>query len=187
AKYKAAHSGDIVTAPNGACEFIDIDIPSVLAYGGRYVVATLHSFTGQGYCELPQCFAGWMMRQHPQSGEVFEPTTVTNKIDLASNTQIAIPAVLDLKERSIIWCDLALTTQPNYYNNVEGNQSGIGLMGKAMSNIQKCSLYDLFRLHAIARGTFVENEEEAETIFSPERGITPFHIETIMEEYLALN
>ena len=37
-KYRAAHSGDIVTAPNGACEFIDLDIESVVRYGGRYVV-----------------------------------------------------------------------------------------------------------------------------------------------------
>jgi len=185
AKYKAAHSGDIVTAPDGACEFIDIDIPSVLAYGGRYVVATLHSFTGQVYCDLPQCFAGWMMRQHPQSGEVFEPTTVANRVDLAANTQIAIPVVLDLKERTIIWCDLALTSQPNYYNNVEGHQSGIVLMGKAMSDMQKCNLYDLFRLHAMARGTLVENEEAADIIYSPERGVTPFDIEMIMSEYIA--
>lgn len=37
-RYRAAHSGDIVTAPNGACEFIDLDIESVVRYGGRYVV-----------------------------------------------------------------------------------------------------------------------------------------------------
>jgi hypothetical protein len=185
AKYKAAHSGDIVSAPAGACEFIDIHIPSVLAYGGRYIVVSLHSFTGQAYCDLPQCFAGWMIRQHPQSGEVFEPTTVANKLDLAANTQIAIPAVLDLKQRTIIWCDLALTSQPNYDNNVEGHESGIALMGKAMTTMQKSNLYDLFRLHALARGTIVATEEEAETIFSPEHGITPYDIEEIMAEYCA--
>ncbi|BFH15270.1 hypothetical protein J6TS7_60690 [Paenibacillus dendritiformis] len=79
ARYKAAH---IVSAPHGACEFIDIDIPSVLQYGGRYIVASLHSFTGQVYSELPECFAGWMMRQHPNSGEVFEPATVVDRLDL---------------------------------------------------------------------------------------------------------
>lgn len=185
AQYKAAHSGDIVSAPSGACEFIDIDIPSVLNYGGRYIVATLHSFTGQAYCELPECFAGWMMRKQPQSGEVFEPATVVNRIDLASNTQISIPVVLDLQQRTVIWCDLALTRNPNYYNNVEGHQTGISLLGKAMTTMEKTNLYDLFRLHALARGQLVEQEDEAETVFSPQRGITPWDIETIIASFLA--
>ncbi len=53
AQYKAFHSGDIVSAPKGACEFIDIDIESVLRYGGRYVVSYLNSFTLQPFCNLP--------------------------------------------------------------------------------------------------------------------------------------
>lgn len=70
AKYRACHSGDVVQAPNGACEFIDVDIESVLRYGGRYVVMSLNSFTSQPYCDLPECFAGWMIRSQPESGEV---------------------------------------------------------------------------------------------------------------------
>lgn len=67
-KYLAAHSGDIVSAPHGACEFIDLHIPSIIEYGGRYVVASLNSFTEQPYCNLPECFTGWMMRKKPGSG-----------------------------------------------------------------------------------------------------------------------
>lgn len=185
ARYKAAHSGDIVSAPHGACEFIDIDIPSVLKYGGRYVVASLHSFTGQVYSELPECFAGWMMRQHPNSGEVFEPATVVDRLDLTANTQIAIPAILDLAERTVIWCDLALTRNPQFYNNVEGHQTGMVAMGKAMTTAAKPNLYELFRLHALARGQLVEREEEAQTVFSVQRGITPFDMEEIMGAFLA--
>jgi hypothetical protein len=96
------HSGDITAAPRGACEFIDIDIPSVLNYGGRYVVASLNSFTSQPYCDLPECFAGWMMRKNPGSGEIFEPAMVVDKVDLAAETEIAIPVILDLKERMVI-------------------------------------------------------------------------------------
>ncbi|RJG22834.1 TerD family protein [Paenibacillus thiaminolyticus] len=185
ARYKAAHSGDIVSAPHGACEFIDIDIPSVLQYGGRYIVATLHSFTGQAYSELPECFAGWMMRQHPNSGELFEPETVVDRLDLTANMQIAIPAILDLAERTVIWCDLALTRNPQFNNNVEGHQSGIVAMGKAMTTIAKPNLYELFRLHALARGQLVEREGEAQTVFSVQRGITPFDMEEIMGSFLA--
>ncbi|WP_340018790.1 TerD family protein [Paenibacillus sp. FSL H3-0457] len=182
--YKAVHSGDIVTAPNGASEFIDLHIPSIVAYGGRYVVATLLSFTSHPYCDLPECFVGWMMRKKPGSGEIFEPSTVANKIDITADTQIAIPVIMDLVERTVIWTDLALTRYPEYYNNVEGNQKGIVLMGKALTNLRKPDLHDLFMLHAKARGELVDTIDQADTIYSVDQGITPYDIEQIMAEYL---
>lgn len=184
-KYQAVHSGDIVTAPHGASEFIDLHIPSIVAYGGRYVVASLLSFTSHPYCDLPECFVGWMMRKKPGSGEIFEPSTVANKIDITADTQIAIPVIMDLVERTVIWTDLALTRHPDYYNNVEGNQKGMVLMGKALTALRKPDLYDLFTLHAKARGELVDTIEQADTIYSVEQGITPFDIEQIMAEYLA--
>ncbi|MCR2804626.1 TerD family protein [Paenibacillus soyae] len=184
-KYLAVHSGDIVSAPHGACEFIDLHIPSIVEYGGRYVVASLQSFTEQPYRDLPECFAGWMMRRKPGSGEVFEPTAVVDKIDLTADTQIAIPVIMDLVKRTVIWTDLALTRHPDYYNNVEGNRRGMSLMGHAMTELRKPDLFDLFQIHAKARGELVETAEQAETIFASDRGVTPFDIERIMAEYLA--
>lgn len=166
AKYKAAHSGDITSAPHGACEFIDIDIPSVLKYGGRYVVASLNSFTEQPYCNLPECFAGWMIRKSPGSGEVFEPSLVADKIDVAADTRISIPVILDLQNRMVIWCDLALKNHPNYYNNIESNRGGMALMGKAMVSLIKPDLYELLLLHATARGELAERPELADQVFS---------------------
>lgn len=183
-KYKAAHSGDITSAPQGACEFIDLHIPSIVRYGGRFIVASLNSFTEQPYCNLPECYAGWMMRQSPQTGEVFEPSTVADKIDLTADTQIAIPVILDLVERTVIWTDLALKKHPYYYNNVEGNQKGMVLMGKAMTTLTKPTLYDLFTLHATARGRKVEQADEADTVFAVDRGVTPYDISTIMSEFV---
>ncbi|WP_339311502.1 cytoplasmic protein [Paenibacillus sp. FSL k6-2145] len=182
--YKAVHSGDIVTAPNGASEFIDLHIPSIVAYGGRYVVATLLSFTSHPYCDLPECFVGWMMRKKPGSGEIFEPSTVANKIDITADTQIAIPVIMDLVERTVIWTDLALTSHPDYYNNVEGNQKGMVLMGKALTTLRKPDLHDLFMLHAKARGELVDTIDQADTIYSVDQGVTPYDIEQIMGEYL---
>lgn len=51
------------------------------------------------------------------------------------------------------------------------------LVGKALTNLVKPNLYDLFRLHIEARGELVQDIEEAETIFSLNKGITPFDIE----------
>ncbi|ULL14155.1 cytoplasmic protein [Paenibacillus sp. H1-7] len=183
-KYKAAHSGDITSAPSGACEFIDIDIASVVQYGGRYIVASLNSFTEQPYCDLPECYAGWMMRKYPNEGKIFEPSTVVDKIDIAADTQICIPVIMDVVERTVIWTDLALRKHPDYYNNIEGNQKGMTLMGKAMTSLVKPTLYDLFKLHAAARGQETEREDDAQTVFSVKRGVTPFDTGTILSEYV---
>ncbi|EJR07452.1 hypothetical protein II5_01806 [Bacillus cereus MSX-A1] len=183
--FKAYHSGDITSAPKGASEFIDFDIPSVLKYGGRYVVMTLLSYTDQPYKDLPECFTGWMVRQYPGSGEIFEPSTVQDKVDITADTQISIPVILDLKERKLIWTDLSLTRDLTYDNTIEANQKGMILVGKALTNLVKPNLYDLFRLHIEARGELVQDIEEAETIFSLDKGITPFDIEKIISDFIA--
>jgi len=184
ANYKAAHSGDITSAPNGACEFIDIDIPSVLKHKGRYVVMNVYSYTQQTFDQLPVCFGGWMMRRAPKSGEIFEPKMVKDKLDLTADTRVCIPVILDLHERQLIWTDIALKSNPRWRNNFEANQRGVSIMGKAMTNLRKTNLYDLFKLHAIARGNLTKYQDEADTIFSVEKGITPFEIEQIMGEFL---
>ncbi|RJE86270.1 cytoplasmic protein [Paenibacillus sp. 1011MAR3C5] len=185
ASMRAVHSGDIVAAPHGACEFIDLHIPSIVEQGGRYVIATLQSYTDQPYCDLPECFVGWMMRKKPGSGEIFEPSTVADKIDVTANTRIAIPVILDLVTRTVVWTDLSLTRHPGYHNNVEGNRNGIVIMGQAMCTLRKPNLHDLFTLHAIARGELVGNVNEADAVFSMDKGVTPFAVEEIMAEYLA--
>ena len=183
--YKAAHSGDITSAPQGACEFIDLDIASVIQAGGRYVVMSVNSFTGQSFNSLPQCFAGWMMRESPQSGEIFEPATVQDKVDLSADTTIGLPLILDLVERKVVWTDIALRRNPGWVNNVEGNYNTMTLMGRAMTTMVKPDLYELFSLHAQARGTLVGEATQADTIFAPHAGtVTPFDQAVIKAEYL---
>jgi hypothetical protein len=180
--FDCAHSGDITSAPKGACEFIDVNIPSVLERGVRYVVTAIYSFTSQPFCDLPECFAGWMGRSKPQSGEVFEARTVEDKVDLASNTQSVIPVVLDLVNRQAIWADLGLTSRGRINNS---RTNDIGRMGKAMAELNKPNLYDLFLMHAEGRGKIVTDPVEADTIFSIHQGVTPFDYATIASDFMA--
>src|SRR5262249_52839214 len=92
----AIHSGDIVDGPKGAAEFIDLDTDVLRQRGIRYVTATLSSYTQQPYCELPECFAGWMNREAAGSGEIFEARTVVDRLDLTAETIFALPLVFDL-------------------------------------------------------------------------------------------
>lgn len=186
----ACHSGDITSAPQGACEFIDIDLDSVLRSGGQYIVMNVIAFTGQKFSDMPECFAGWMMRSEPKSGEIFDTKTVQNKIDLTSESRYSIPLVIDVVNREIIWGDLALNNDPrndcgySYGRNVENMKGSITLMGKSISSVKKATIHDLMTLHASARGTIVDNKEDADVVVSMDGNITPFDIEKIMSEFL---
>jgi hypothetical protein len=181
--YGGYHSGDIIDAPEGAAEFIDIDIEKTVSMGIRYVVVSLNSFTEQPYCDLPECFAGWMPRTHAGSGEIFEPKTVADRIDLASDTCICIPMIIDLEKKEVIWTDIALKKTP-LWNNVQQNLRGVSLMTRAMTSLKKTTLHELFTLHIEAHGEFADSAENADTIFSVEKGITPFDLETIASEFM---
>lgn len=178
------HSGDITSAPDGASEFIDLEIDKMLGFGVRYIVMSVNSYTQQPFYDLPECFAGFMIRQHPQSGEAYEPRTVENKIDLAANTRACLPLIIDLKERNVIWTDLAVKHNPSHNNNVLHNMSTLTIMNQAMLSLVKPSLFDLFMLHAEARGELVKTIDDAETVFSLREGVTPFDTDKIVGEYL---
>ena len=66
-KYESCHSGDIVSAPHGASEFIDITIDQAAAAGARYVVMNVLVYSGPTFAEHTTCFAGWMTRSKPKS------------------------------------------------------------------------------------------------------------------------
>ncbi|CAN5260600.1 TerD family protein [soil metagenome] len=181
--FGGCHSGDIVDAPDGASEFIDISIEQVLKHHGRYVVMSLLSYTDQPFCDLPECFAGWMARSEPQSGEVFDAKTVQDKLDVSSNSKVSIPAIFDLAERQVIWVDIALTRNPSWYNNVAGNLYGIQLSLKSLVDINKPTLYDLLLLHAEARGQIVDKTVSATTHFSVDD--IAFDLTRISSEFMA--
>jgi hypothetical protein len=181
--FGGCHSGDITDAPDGASEFIDLDIDVLVDKGIRYVVTSINSFTEQPYCDLPECFAGWMARADAASGEVFEPRTVVDRIDIASDTMICLPFVMDLQERRMIWADLGLTSSARW-NNVGSNLSGVSLMLRALVHTPRPDLETLFDLHVRARGERVASPQQAQAVFAPDQGITPFDTDLIRSQFL---
>ncbi len=178
------HSGDITSAPDGASEFIDLDREVMYKAGIRYIVMCVNSYTEQPFYELPECFAGFMVRQKPHSGEIYDPRTVENRIDLTSNTHICLPLIIDLKKNEVLWTDLGVTQHPSRNNNILNNMSSLTLMNIAMTSLVKPTLYDLFELHAKARGQLVAAAKPADTVFAVQEGITPYQTERIVGEFL---
>ncbi len=184
--YKAFHSGDITNAPYGASEFIDITLDAGLKNGARYLAMNVLVYNGPNFSEHKTCYAGWMTRSKPNSNEVYEPKTVQQKIDVTSACRNVIPVVFDLRDKKVIWVDVATSEYQNWgVNNVESNAASIEEKLEAAVTIDhKVSLYELFELHALSRGHLVESRDEADTVFSVDQGITPYSINEINAQYV---
>lgn len=160
-------SGDIRNAPNGAAEYIDLNVKNLMKEDIRYVVVSVNSFSNHEFKNLPECFAGVMEREDMQTGEVFEPSTITNKIDLSNGSVASVPMIIDLKTREIIWADMSLRVEHDNLNNVLSTKNSLTYIIKSLIDVEKTNLYELFLLHSIARGTaIVNNIEDADTVFT---------------------
>ncbi|WP_440119125.1 cytoplasmic protein [Paenibacillus sp. QZ-Y1] len=165
---QAVHSGDIVAVPDGAAEYIDIHLLSARTYGARYIAMMVNLFARHPFSDLPECYAGWMMRKVPQSGDIFEVYTVQERIDLAADAHLGMPAIIDLQERRMCWCDLGLKQSFGIHNDVDSSKPGVASIGRAMTELRRPDLYTLFMLHASARGRLVETLGAANFVFTAE-------------------
>jgi hypothetical protein len=177
------HSGDITSAPNGACEFIDVDYDK-LDPKVKYIAMTIHAFTGQNFDDMPECFAGWMGRDAAMKGRVFDARSVQGKSDVALGATTCMPMFLDVDAREAVWADLAMPKNSGY-SMVEKQTKMISMAVKALANMRKPTMGQLARLHAGARGSLVHTPEEADVIFSLDKGVTPYDFELIASELLA--
>ena len=169
--FRGYHSGDITNGGpvdgNGVCEFIDVDIDSVVRNGGRYIIYQVYSFSSQKYSEMPHAMFGWMEREDVNSGEIFEASTVEQRIDLTAETTVAIPVLFDCVTREYIWMDVAsnINNMNRSCANLERNLYGVSAMCYGIVKGHKPQMYDLAVLNALSRGTIVENRNDADTIF----------------------
>ena len=169
--FRGYHSGDITNGGpvdgNGVCEFIDVDIDSVIKNGGRYIIYQIYSYTGQKFSDMPHAMFGWMKREDVNSGEVFEASTVEQRIDLTAETTVAIPVLFDCVTREYIWMDVAgnINGMNRYCANLEGNLSGVSAMCYGIVKGHKPQMYDLAVINALSRGSIVEDRNDADTIF----------------------
>ena len=166
---KTYHSGDITTAPNGASEFIDVDV-DIAAKKARYLAMNVFVYSGPNFNDHEECFVGWMGRNEPDANEIYEPKTVKHCLNLVNETRYVCPLVFDLVERKVIFVDMTKQEQNHYGgHNVESNAAGIKDILYSIVNSSKMSLYNLFENHAIVRSEgIVDTKEEADFTFGIE-------------------
>lgn len=187
-KFQTYHSGDITyaPAPDGACEFIDVNMTDAYHAGARYVAMNVLVYSGPTFEQHRQCYAGWMTRTHPESNEIFDPKTVEAKVDVRSKSKNIIPVIFDLKTREAIWVDVSINSSSRSHSNVHTLQGSIeDTVMAIIESKNKTSLYELFELHAAARGAdIVESAEEADVKFAINGDVSPYDATIINSEYL---
>lgn len=159
------HSGDITSAPNGACEFIDIDFDNLPA-GAAYVALVAYAYTAQKFADMPEAYLGWMVRADGQSGVVYDARTVRQKVDLTAAGQRVLVGYVDVARRQFVWADLVLPARCGGFNAIETSTDMVSLLARGIVKPLRPTLGTLLADHARARGELVDTPEEADIVFS---------------------
>lgn len=192
----AVHSGDIVSGGpkdgEGVSEFIDINRKKLKNNDIAYVVFQVHSFSGQNFGSLSNCKFGWMEREDMKSGEVYEPKTVKQSMDLVTANTSVVPVIYDVNNNKFIWADMTIGFKGERQNRVENTLSRGAAACYSVINMKKPNLYDLIDMHVIARGEYTDNKDDADIIFNMEKEkdrdvITPYDLDVFIGEYLENN
>ncbi len=151
----AVSAGDRRDAPypDGATEFVDIDLAAANRAGIRYAVMLVNNFRGMAFSELERGFAGHMLRDDV-AGLHFDPRTVQHRFDLAGDNGVYVPLVVDLAHDELHWLDVYTRGLPamNTVTSAEASVSSIcqNLIAYFGSGA-RVSMFVLAALHASAR------------------------------------
>lgn len=151
----AIHSGDLTSAPAplGASEFVDLDLPKLRAAGVRHLVMVVFAYNDVPFDVLNDAFAGFMSRRD-RRGEVFDARTVEQRFDLQGNAKIAIPAVLDVETRTLLWADVNLPPALRFHS-AAGYRAALAHLGHDLQAYfgagARPTMWEVAAIHAAAR------------------------------------
>ncbi len=151
----ARSAGDLQSAPppDGASEFVDLDLAAARRAGIRYAVMVVNSYAGLPFSQLDRAFAGLMLRDDAE-GSHFDPRTVELKFELDGESGIFLPLVFDLERSLLHWLDVH-SKGGLAMNNVESSKAAIDkLCPESIAYFEsgvRPSMFDLGLLHLAAR------------------------------------
>jgi len=125
----AVHSGDLrsAPAPDGASEFVDLDLGKLAACGVRYAVMVIFSYTGISFDTLPEAFAGFL-DLHGPAGPLFDARAVEQRFDLSGASKACVPMVIDVEAGRLLWTDVKLPVSGPFHS-VGTSRGGLAHLG----------------------------------------------------------
>lgn len=166
----AVHSGDIQDAPDGATEFIDIDVEKCrrMVHHARYLVTSIISFRGESFDSFP-CYAGFMERDKlGGGGKLFEPTSVATKFEVSQKATRLMTFAFDLVTKEVILLDMVVGG--GRFHNAARSTDKFRTVAKHIVSLpeKKPTFFNVLEVYATANGKIVQNREEADTVFDME-------------------
>ena len=111
------------------------------------------SYNDVPFDAMTDAFAGYMTRRD-ERGEVFDPRTVEQRFDLQGSARIAVPMLIDLDERRMLWTDLNLPPE-HQLHSVGGYRGALARLGNDLHAYfganSRPTLWEVAALHAAAR------------------------------------
>jgi hypothetical protein len=151
----AVHSGDRTDAPepDGASEFLDLDLDALSAAGARHVVVSVFSYNNVAFENMSEAFAGVMALSEVE-GPTFDARAVELRYDLTGRARATVPFVIDLAHRRLHWLDVAKGVTGTFHA-VHRHAVALGLLGATLpayfASPARVRLGELAIWHAAAR------------------------------------
>ncbi|MBL1086363.1 hypothetical protein JK359_31110 [Streptomyces actinomycinicus] len=154
----AVHSGDLTSAPapDGATEYVDLDLTALGERNVRYAVPVVFSFNNIPFEELLDAFAGFMAlpsTAEEARGAGYHPRAVRQRYDLEGDSRIHVPMLVDLRRRTFLWTDLHLPSDDGHHD-VDRHRAALGRIAEDLFQYfahGRTTLWDLAVWHAAAR------------------------------------
>ncbi|MFD7559227.1 MXAN_6230/SCO0854 family RING domain-containing protein [Streptomyces sp. NPDC059835] len=153
----ATHSGDLTSAPapDGATEYVDLDLAALAGNGDAFAVPLVFAFDNVPFDELPDAFAGFMAL--PADGprdSSYDPRSVRQRFDLAGQSRVCMPMVVDLASRRALWADVHLPPSGGF-QSVASHGNRLGSVARDVwehfGSGTRTSMWDLVVWRAAAR------------------------------------
>ena len=140
------YSGDQTSGYSGGSEFFDVDPDQVkkLYPKLRYLIFCNNIYTGgcKGFKNIV-CRAGYMLRDIIDSGEIFEPKTVSSSFIIDSESRFAYLFGIDLQTNDFVWLNIAVDSR----SRIAG-QNDMSFLVKYFEMTEIISVYDFFAMMA---------------------------------------
>lgn len=149
-------AGDRTSAPfpDGASEFVDLDLAKARAQGVRFAVVIVNAYAGLSFDRLERAYAGLSLRERPMEGEAFDPRTVAFRFALKGSNGVYLPLSIDLEAEELFWLDLQSPGEAALNNVASSRASVKGLIPRLeryFASDARPSLLELALQQAAAR------------------------------------
>lgn len=154
----AHYSGDVQSGGGkyGGYEGIAINLkdPKLGTAKHRYVAMSVISYNGHPFNTF-EAVAGYQEREELNGGKAYEASKVKTKFEVSGSCRSAVPLLVDLKTREIIWVDAQnKSKQSMAYMNVSTESASIRDIVEAFVsfNKYKLTMKELVSLHSYRFG-----------------------------------